>query len=263
MIEWSNVSFEYDSLGILKDFSLSLEDAAVTVLLGPSGCGKTTLLHLAAGLRRPSEGHVDLKGKQQLSYLFQKPRLLPWKTVEENIAFALESSLPKQEIRRKTDETLKLVGLEDFAGYLPRQLSGGMEQRASIARAFAPDSDLILMDEPFKGLDLKMKMPLLELILEILKKRQTRTILVTHDVREAILMGDRIILLQGPPLEVRENLINPCRPDERTLDNSGFYELEHRLYGLILGQAGPNRPSGNKKARDIPGSDLLHYCSRT
>ena len=234
MIKWKSVNFNYGPLPVLKDFSLDLDDRGVTVLLGPSGSGKTTLLHLAAGLRNAASGEVDNPYREKQSYLFQKPRLLPWRTVGENVAFSLPSSFEEPEEEGLVLETLKQVGLADFSDYYPHELSGGMEQRAAIARAFAPEAELLLMDEPFKGLDLKMKMPLLTLIREILARRRTRTILVTHDVREAILLGDRIILLQGPPLEIRENFLNPCGREERDMEHQAFYDLEHRLYKLIL-----------------------------
>lgn len=234
VIKWKNLNFSYGNLPILKNFSLELDDPGVTVLLGPSGSGKTTLLNLAAGLRVPLSGEVENPYLQRQSYLFQKPRLLPWKSVLENVVFSQPESMAVSEKYHRALETLKLVGLEDFTDYLPRELSGGMEQRAAIARAFAPEADLLLMDEPFKGLDLKMKMPLLELIMKLLKERRTRTILVTHDVREAILMGDRIILLQGPTLRLRKNMKNPCISRERTMEHQAFYDLEHRLYKLIL-----------------------------
>ena len=234
MIRWNAVSFNYGPLGVLDNFSLEMDDPGVTVLLGPSGSGKTTLLHLAAGLRSPRGGDVTNPFRNAQSYLFQKPRLLPWKNIRDNVAFALPTDMAPKLIEQRVMDMLRLVGLDDFAEYLPRELSGGMEQRVAIARAFVPDAELLLMDEPFKGLDLKMKMPLLELILEILKVRNTRTILVTHDVREAILMGDRIILLKGPPLRVRENFINPCTREQRNMEHQAFYDLEHHLYKLIL-----------------------------
>ncbi len=234
MVEWKNLSFSYGDLTVVEDFSLQLDTPGITVFLGPSGCGKTSLLNLAAGLRSPGKGQVLNPYSDNQSYLFQKPRLLPWKSVHENVAFALPSGMDGEEKAGRTSRILDLVGLKEFERALPGELSGGMEQRVSLARSFVSEAELLLMDEPFKGLDLKMKIPLIQLILKILKQRQTRTILVTHDVREAILMGDRIILLQGPPLKVREDFLNPCSPGARHMENQAFYDLEHRLYHLIL-----------------------------
>ena len=234
VIKGDKLTFSYGGLKVLQDFTFTLDQEGVTVLLGPSGSGKTTLLHLIAGLRQVQEGEISNPYRDRQSYLFQKPRLLPWKTVIENVAFALPSGRDRQEREEKTRKVLELVGLESFGHLYPRELSGGMEQRAAIARSFAGEADLLLMDEPFTGLDLKMKMPLLELIRRILQERRTRTVLVTHDVREAILLGDRIILLKGPPLAVEENFTNPLPPEERSMKNRAFYDLEHRLYSLIL-----------------------------
>ena len=234
MIEWNNLTFSYGDLTVVKDFSLQLDTPGITVFLGPSGCGKTSLLNLAAGIRIPGEGDVLNPYRDNQSYLFQKPRLLPWKSVHDNVSFALPSWMDSSEKAQRTTAILDLVGLKEFENALPGELSGGMEQRVSLARSFVYEAALLLMDEPFKGLDLKMKMPLIQLILKILNHRNTKTILVTHDVREAILMGDRIILLQGPPLKVREDLLNPCSPGSRHMENRSFYDLEHRLYHLIL-----------------------------
>jgi NitT/TauT family transport system ATP-binding protein len=234
MIRWNDCSFEYDKLKILDNFSLHLEEEGTTVLLGPSGCGKTTLLHLAASLLIPASGTVS-RISEDLSYLFQKPRLLPWKTVQENIAFALDEKMDRDMKNQKCGELISHVGLEGFEDYRPSHLSGGMEQRTAIARAFASESPLLLMDEPFKGLDLKLKMPLIAMLNTLLHKRKTAAILVTHDVREAILMGDRIVFLDGPPLRLVEDM-EGLAPGDRDTSSRAFYELEKKLYKLILGE---------------------------
>ncbi len=233
MIAWKECSFSYGNLEILNQFNLVAGGEGTTVLLGPSGCGKTTLLHLAAGLVSPGSGAVD-RGSDRFSYLFQEPRLLPWKSVRENIAFALDESLDRETVHSRCDRLISWVGLDGFEGYRPSDLSGGMAQRCAIARAFAPQSPLILMDEPFKGLDLKLKMPLITLLNSLLRERETAAVLVTHDVREAILMGDRILFLDGPPLVLKEDIEGLPR-DERDTSSRAFYDLEKRLYSLILG----------------------------
>lgn len=234
MIRWKNCSFKYDELQILDNFSLHIEEKGTTVLLGPSGCGKTTLLHLAASLLNPAAGSVS-RISEDLSYLFQKPRLLPWKTVQENIAFVLDEKLDSSVKNQKCRELISHVGLDGFEDYLPSKLSGGMEQRTAIARAFASESPLLLMDEPFKGLDLKLKMPLIAMLNTLLHKRKTAAVLVTHDVREAILMGDRILFLDGPPLRLVDNMEGLALSDRDT-SSRAFYELEKKLYKLILNE---------------------------
>jgi len=233
MISWKDCSFSYDSLSVLSDFSFSLEEEGVTVFLGPSGCGKTTLLNLAAGLIEPLGGSV-LREFRTLSYLFQKPRLLPWKNVRQNIEFALSDTLDAAEKKKKCDTLIDLVGLTGFEEYKPSSLSGGMEQRVAIARAFVEDRPVLLMDEPFKGLDLKLKMPLIRLLKDLLKSRKTSVLLVTHDVREAILMGDRIIILDGPPIQVVDDMKGLFPVEDRSTDSPGFYEMEKKLYKQIL-----------------------------
>lgn len=232
MIRWSKCCFSYDDLKILDNFSLDLEGKGTTVLLGPSGCGKTTLLNLAASLRDPDAGEIT-RSSDGLSYLFQKPRLMPWKTLKENIAFALDDHMDSLQKNKKCEALISHVGLEGFEDYIPSRLSGGMEQRAAIARAFITESPLILMDEPFKGLDLKLKMPLITLLNSLLKERDTAAVLVTHDVREAILMGDRIIFLEGPPLRLVDDMDGLAHKD-RVTSSRAFYDLEKRLYSLIL-----------------------------
>jgi len=233
MISWNECSFSYGSLGVLDNFSFALEEEGVTVFLGPSGCGKTTLLNLAAGLIESQGGNL-LRESTTLSYLFQNPRLLPWKNVRQNIEFVLPDSMNTEEKRIRCNTLIELVGLTGFEDFKPSSLSGGMEQRVAIARAFAVDRPLLLMDEPFKGLDLKLKMPLIKLLKDLLKTRKTSVLLVTHDVREAILMGDRIILLDGPPVCIVDDMKGLFPVQERNTGSAGFYEMEKRLYNLIL-----------------------------
>ncbi|MDC7232741.1 MAG: ABC transporter ATP-binding protein [Spirochaetales bacterium] len=232
MIRFTDCSFDFGPLTIMDHFSLEIQEKGTTVLLGPSGCGKTTLLNMAASLLAPAEGLME-RSTDDLSYLFQKPRLLPWKTVEENIAFALDEKMDRDEMRERCGDLIRHVGLEGFEQYRPSRLSGGMEQRTAIARAFVSESPLLLMDEPFKGLDLKLKMPLIGMLNELLHSRRTAAVLVTHDVREAILMGDRIVFLDGPPLRLMDDMEGIPR-QERDTASRAFYELEKKLYNLIL-----------------------------
>jgi len=235
VISWKQCSFSYGDLNVLSDFSFSLEGEGITVFLGPSGCGKTTLLNLAAGLINPRKGDIFREG-EQLSYLFQKPRLLPWKNVRDNIRFVLPDGMDEKEKKQKCDALIDLVGLSGFEEYKPSSLSGGMEQRVAIARAFVEERSILMMDEPFKGLDLKLKMPLIRLLKDLLKARKTSVLLVTHDVREAILLGDRIIFLDGPPVRIVEDMKGLFPVSERNTGSLAFYEMEKRLYKMILNE---------------------------
>ena len=232
-IELKNLGFQYGNLEIIKDLSLSIRRGRVTVLLGPSGCGKTTLLNLISGNLKPNSGIVEVPKNIKFSYIFQESRLLPWKNVEDNIKFVLES-LPNKEKDQKIKHLLSELELIDFRNYYPCQLSGGMKQRVAIARAFAYPSNTILMDEPFKGLDITLKFKLFELFNKVWRKEQRTAIFVTHDIQEAIQLGDDIILLTQKPVLVKKQYINPLPYNKRQLHNSEILTLEKELYKLII-----------------------------
>ncbi len=187
---------------VFEDFSISFKENEITCILGPSGCGKTTLLHIIGGLIRPDGGVLEGFQDKQLSYVFQDPRLLPWKTVCENIEFVLPKHLHAAERKKQAEQLIKQVELEGFSCYYPAQLSGGMRQRVSIARAFAVSSDIILMDEPLKGLDPILKQNLIQWFLPIWKADRRTVIFVTHDVEEALQLGDTVVVLSKAPARI-------------------------------------------------------------
>lgn len=201
-----NLDKAFDDLLVLEGFNMKLEDQKITGILGPSGCGKTTLLNLIAGLLDQDGGEIEgLKGKT-FSYIFQEDRLLPWSTVEDNIRFVLENSYQGDEIERIINDYLEMVGLEDYAHYYPSQLSGGMKQRVAIARAFAYPADILLMDEPFKGLDLELKTGLIQAFLRLWEKDKRTVAFVTHDLEEAMSLAHYLYILEGRPLKIKERL---------------------------------------------------------
>lgn len=193
---------KYDGVEIYKDFDLTLNEGIITCIMGPSGCGKTTLLNMIGGLNPPDSGLMEGFYGKRFSYVFQETRLLPWKTVEGNLDFVLDHSLPKEERKAQIDKLLKMVKMEAFANYYPSQLSGGMAQRVSIARAFAVPSDIILMDEPFSGIDINLKQTMLQHFLEIWKNDRRTILYVTHDVDEALTIGNEIIVLGKAPVKI-------------------------------------------------------------
>ena len=193
---------KYNGVEIYKDFDLMLNEGIITCIMGPSGCGKTTLLNMIGGLNPPDSGLMEGFYGKRFSYVFQETRLLPWKTVEGNLDFVLDHSLPKEERKALTDNLLKMVKMEAFANYYPSQLSGGMAQRVSIARAFAVPSDIILMDEPFSGIDINLKQTMLQHFLEIGKNDRRTILYVTHDVDEALTIGNEIIVLGKAPVKI-------------------------------------------------------------
>jgi sulfonate transport system ATP-binding protein len=210
------------SLTALEDVDLEVAPGELLALVGASGCGKSTLLRLIAGLEREHLGSVEVDGAPVdgpgpgRGVVFQEHRLLPWLTVEENVAFAVPHLTPEAR-RRTVAEHLELVGLTAFARALPAQLSGGMAQRVAIARALAPRPGVLLLDEPFGALDAFTRMQLQEELLRIWQVEHTTMVLVTHDIDEALFLGQRVVVLSSRPGTVRRVLpVELPRPRDRT-----------------------------------------------
>jgi NitT/TauT family transport system ATP-binding protein len=234
-IEISGLSKSFGELVIFSDFSASFPGKSVNVLLGPSGCGKTSLLRMVAGLLPPDSGSILGADPERLSYVFQEPRLIPWLSVEENVSLAAADALPKPLTLERARHFLEVVGLSDFAQRKPRQLSGGMRQRASLARAFCRPADLLLMDEPFQSLDLKSRLSLLDGFIALWEEEPKTVVFVTHDVQEALYLGDSVRALSKAPARVLDSFGIAQGRGERDLSSPSLTELEHRLYRSILG----------------------------
>lgn len=194
----------------LVDINLTLRDQEFVVLVGPSGCGKSTLLNLVGGLLTPSAGRIFFKGLPKdrdpdFGVVFQDIGLFPWRTVFSNVAFGLEEKgLASRELREKVMSYVKMVGLEGFENSYPHQLSGGMRQRAGIARALAVKPDLLLMDEPFSALDAQTRTIMQEELLRIWEQTRLSTLYVTHNISEAVYLGDRVVVLSRRPGRIVE-----------------------------------------------------------
>ena len=201
-LEIKDLHKKFGDLTLFSDFSIEFHEGTITSILGPSGCGKTTLLNIIGDVIKPDSGQLSGFSEKTISYIFQDPRLLPWKTVRENIDFVLGRDMPAEERKKITDQLIRLMELEDFAAYYPSKLSGGMRQRVSIARAFAYPSEIILMDEPLKGLDIKLKLSLIRIFSRMWQADKRTVIFVTHDVDEALLLGSDIIVLSRAPARV-------------------------------------------------------------
>lgn len=227
---------KYDTISLFSDFNISFQEGTITCILGPSGCGKTTLLNIIGDIIKPDSGQLTGFREKTASYIFQDPRLLPWKTVEENIGFVLSKDIPAEERKKITRQLIRLMELENFASYYPSKLSGGMRQRVSIARAFAYPSDIILMDEPLKGLDIKLKLNLIRIFSQMWLTDKRTVIFVTHDVDEALLLGNDIIVLSRPPVKIitKKQLDLPF--EERRLDSDSFRELKRNLMSALGNQ---------------------------
>lgn len=190
-----------DAHTVLREVSFDVRAGEVLAILGTSGCGKSTLLRATAGLDAPSSGSVEIGGipvqgvDSRCAFAFQEPRLLPWHTLQANIAIGLPAGVSAREGKAKVARLLELVGLQDFAKHRPREVSGGMAQRASLARALARNPAVLLLDEPFGALDALTRIKMQDLLLDVHRAEPTTVLLVTHDVDEALQLADRIIVL--------------------------------------------------------------------
>jgi len=186
---------------VLNNFFLSVDPGAITCLFGPSGCGKTTLLNLMGGVIQPDSGSVSGFASEKKSYIFQETRILPWKTVLQNVVFPLVDLMPVKAAMDHAREFISLVGLEKEEQFYPGQLSGGMKQRVSIARAFAYPGTLILMDEAFQSLDSYLKYNILTSFKKIWEKDRRTVVFVTHDIDEALFLGQKVVILGESPVK--------------------------------------------------------------
>jgi NitT/TauT family transport system ATP-binding protein len=206
------LSLGYGDSPVLRDFSLDFAAGEFTCVLGPSGCGKSTLLQAIGGFRQPQSGQVRTSGK--LAVVVQKHNLFPWKTALENVAIGLRSAgMGATAAAQEGRESLQQVGLMEKAKSYPGELSLGQQQRVGIARAFSLKAPVLLMDEPFGSLDAQTRLRMQQLLLGIWAKDKPTVIFVTHDIDEALLLGDRVLVLSGAPAEIRADLrVRAARP---------------------------------------------------
>ena len=232
-LEIKNLHKNFGNISLFNDFSIAFHEGTITCILGPSGCGKTTLLNIMGGIIKADSGQLSGFNEKAISYIFQDPRLLPWLTVGENIEFVLKGDMPAEQRHKVTGQLIRLMELEDFAGYYPSKLSGGMRQRVSIARAFAYPSDVILMDEPLKGLDIKLKLNLIRIFSRMWQADRRTVIFVTHDVDEALLLGSDIIVLSRPPAMIMLNERVDIPYETRSLDSGSLRDMEQRMMAAL------------------------------
>ena len=222
--------------------SLTVQDKEFVCIVGPSGCGKSTLLRVIAGLSRPQAGEVTLDGERVTApgadrgMVFQSYTLFPWLTVQGNVEFGPRlSGRPSEEYAQVARRYIDLVGLAGFEHAYPKELSGGMQQRAAIARALANDPEILLMDEPFGALDAQTRSLMQELLLRVWEQTHKTVLFVTHDIEEAILLADRIYVMTARPGRIKHEVGVPL-PRPRTvavLDSDGFIRLRREVYQSI------------------------------
>ena len=235
----------YGATVVFSDINLEVQEREIVALVGPSGCGKTTLLRCIDGLI-PAAGEVLVDGERiaepppGVAMVFQHFGLFPWKTVYDNVAYGLRmAGAPRAEIERRVPAFISLVGLAGFEKAYPYQMSGGMQQRCGLARALAIEPRVLLMDEPFAAVDAQTREILQFELLRIWERRPTTMLFVTHSIEEAVLMGDRVIVLKGRPSRIHEDIaIDLPRPRNRdTLALPRFAELRERVWGTLMSEA--------------------------
>ena len=246
MIAVSNAGKRYGELDVFRGVDIEVPERQLLAIIGPSGCGKTTLLRCIDGLIPLTEGEIRIDGRpvsgppQGVAMVFQHFGLFPWKTVFQNVAYGLRlAGAKREEIEEKVPRFIKLVGLSGFESFYPYQISGGMQQRCGLARALSISPRVLLMDEPFGAVDAQTREILQLELLRIWDESRTTMVFVTHSIDEAVLMGDRVLVLQGRPSRVHELVeVDLPRPRDRgTLLHPRFSELREHVWSTLFAQA--------------------------
>ncbi|MFJ3394149.1 ABC transporter ATP-binding protein [Leifsonia aquatica] len=237
-----------DEFVALGDVSLDIADNEFITIVGPSGCGKSTLMNILAGLEEPSSGRALVNGdvvrgpSPDRGVIFQQYALFPWLTVRKNVEFGLRTAgLPAAQRREKAQHFIDLVGLTQFADALPKMLSGGMRQRCAIARAYAVDPSILLMDEPFGALDALTRVNLQEQLLDTWSKEKRTVVFITHDVDEAVFLGNRVVVMAARPGRIFD-IVDVDLPYPRTEEvrlSPEFQELRNRVWRSVYHQDRP------------------------
>jgi len=203
LIKITDLKKSYKDNIIFDGINIEFEEGSINCILGPSGIGKSTLFNIISGLEKYDSGRIEGLSGKRIGYLFQEDRLLEWRTVYENIIFVIND---EKNAKQRTEESIKNVRLTGYENYYPAQLSGGMRRRVALARAIAYEPDVLIFDEPFKGLDIALKEDIIENFYELYKIKKFSLIMATHDIDEAIYLSDIILILSGKPAIVKAEI---------------------------------------------------------
>lgn len=235
----SNLTKKFGELLVLDDISFSVKKGEFLAIVGPTGCGKTTFLNCLSCLLPPTKGNIFIDGepanprKHHISFVFQEPTPMPWRTVAQNVAFGMEiKKFPKEKIKERMNYIMNLVGLADTAHLYPNQISASMMQRMTVARAFAVDPDLLLMDEPYGQLDIKLRYYLEDELIKLWQTLKSTVIFITHNIEEAVYLAERILVLSNKPTKIKAD-IRVDLPHPRKVLDPKFIELRKQVTELI------------------------------
>lgn len=238
-VEVNRLTKRYGDLLVLDDISFNIGQGEFVSIVGPTGCGKTTFMNCLSRLVPLTSGNILINGEEadpaihNLAYVLQEPTSLPWRTVRDNVACGMEfKKLPKEELEKRLDHMLRLVGLADCAGLYPNQISASMEQRIAVARAFATRPDLLLMDEPYGQLDVKLRFYLEDELVRLWKELQTTVLFITHNIEEAVYVAERILVLSNKPTTVKAD-IRVDLPRPRDYLSPEFIAIRDKVVDMI------------------------------
>lgn len=238
-IEVRNLTKKFNDLVVLDHVNFTVNDGELVAIVGPTGCGKTTFLNCMSKLMDATEGDIFIDGvpadpkKHNLAFVFQEPTALPWRTVEQNVVYGMEiKGVPKKERDERLQYILGLVGLTDTAKLYPNQISASMMQRIAVARAFAVNPDLLLMDEPYGQLDVKLRFYLEDELVKMWQTLHSTVLFITHNIEEAVYVADRILVLTPKPAKVRAEVVVDL-PRPRNFLDPKFVEIRRNVTDLI------------------------------
>ena len=234
-----NLTKSFGELLVLDDISFDVKKGEFLCIVGPTGCGKTTFLNSLTGLYEADSGKITMNGepidlkKHDIAYIFQEYSTMSWLTVEENIQYGLKIKHYEQDkMKERVENVMKIVGLTQYRDYYPKQLSASMLQRVVIARAFAVEPELLLMDEPYGQLDLQLKYHLEDELIHLWEKTGTTVIFITHNIEEAVYLSNRILVLTNKPTKIKESIDNSL-PRPRVISAPEFVQIRNRVTDLI------------------------------
>lgn len=229
----------FGDLKVLDDVSFDVNEGDFMCIVGPTGCGKTTFLNLLTKLIEPTSGHILIDGveadpkKHNISFVFQEPSAFPWLTTEQNIAYGLKvKKLPAEEIKKRTEEIIGLLGLERFRDSYPHEMSVSMEQRVVIGRAFAMHPDLLLMDEPYGQMDIKMRYYLEDEVIKLWKATNSTVLFITHNLEEAVYLANKVLVLTNKPAKIK-SVVDVDLPRPRNISSPEFVKIRREITDMI------------------------------